>query len=210
MDDWVSANELWAAGIKEHGYDFNETVCARAEAGLIKAKAARVIIEADDERHPLDDVDLPSGFWWAKGRGAMEQNWQTGDFSCLYEESGSRWDDHKIYHLTRKSSYSGDMRVSAYGVQFDRQGASLLCPQLAPQPEPTGKPLSQADEQKFFRALREVGNHWTEPAAQAALAGLFPGKIIPRKRLREGLKVAGLSKPGAGRPENSPKSGTAD
>lgn len=209
MDDWVSANELWSAGIEEHGFGFNEIVCARAEAGLIKAKAARVIIVVDDEPDALNDVELPAGFWWANGRDPMVQNWETGDFSCLYAESGSRWDNHKIYHLNKWSWPLDQMRVAAFDVQFDRQGASSLCPQLDPQPEPIGKQLSSADERKLYDALRCVRDRWTEQEAQLALAGLFPGNSIARDRLRQGLEDSGL-RIGRGRPPNSRKNDPAN
>ena len=53
------------------------TICKRAHAGLIKARAKRLI--RDDER-AADNVDLPAGFWWAEGGEALDHNWTIGDF----------------------------------------------------------------------------------------------------------------------------------
>jgi hypothetical protein len=57
-------------------------LCERLNAGLARA-SARLFLK-DDER--LEEVVLPAEFWWAGGKEALEQDWDTGDFST--------WIDH--------------------------------------------------------------------------------------------------------------------
>ena len=69
------------------------TVCERAYAGLIRAKAKTIIFGKDTQ----SDAEIPKGFWWAKGHEALEQNWATGDFST--------WIDRTV-------------EINAFGVRF--------------------------------------------------------------------------------------------
>jgi len=57
--------------------DQRRTICKRAHAGLIKARAATLILPSG--RH--SNADIGEDFWWAEGGAALEQNWVTGDFS---------------------------------------------------------------------------------------------------------------------------------
>ena len=211
MDDWVSAREFRDA--VEAAGEFSSmlaTICARAGAGIVKTKAARIVLHAKRGQQIFDGAVLPIGFWWAGGRSPMELNWGSGDFSCHYAEKASRWNSVGISLLVAPPSGVADLRVQAFGVQFERSGAAELCPSLAPQPEPVGTQLSQSDEGRFYAALAAIGGQWTEPAANDALNGLFPGRVLPRARLRAGLKAAGLSQEGPGRPTNAPKSRSAE
>ena len=58
-------------------------ICERSHAGLIRTHAAS-FYRVDDVQA---DAELPREFWWAEGHEALDQNWQTGDFST--------WIDHK-------------------------------------------------------------------------------------------------------------------
>lgn len=70
-------------------------ICARANDGMIKARAERFM----RGKQIFDDVEVPTEFWWAEGHPALQQNWKTGDFET--------WINH-ILHL------------KAYGVSFLR------------------------------------------------------------------------------------------
>jgi hypothetical protein len=70
------------------------TICTRAQAGLIKARAARYICDG----RSTDNVDVPREFWWAEGGDALTQDWATGDFET--------WKD--------------DIRLQAFSVTFRR------------------------------------------------------------------------------------------
>ena len=61
------------------------TICERTHAGLIRSRAE--LFNRHDQE--LRDVELPREFWWAKGHEALEQNWDTGDFST--------WIDRKLH-----------------------------------------------------------------------------------------------------------------
>lgn len=203
LDDWVSAEEVKAAVAKSLGSRYYETVCKRAHAGMIKALAARVVIRDRSQQITFNHIELPAGFWWAEGGDAMDRNWTLGDFSCRFGRSGSRWDNVSIHKLARPDSEYGALNIDAFGVQFDREGAALFCSDLAAR-QPVGEPLSIADANKFFAALKIIRDEWTEPAADCALQALFPGRQMSRERLRDGLKNEQLSV-GRGRPPKSPE-----
>lgn len=69
------------------------TLCERAYAGLIRAKAKTFIFGEDTK----SDAEIPKRFWWAKGREALKQNWEVGDFST--------WTDQRA-------------EMNAFGVRF--------------------------------------------------------------------------------------------
>jgi hypothetical protein len=93
-EEWISAASALAFLGLKHG-DAPRTICKRAHAGLIKARAERFI--RDGQR--ADNVDIPVEFWWAKGEAALHQNWETGDFDT--------WIDQRVH-------------LQAFGVTFRR------------------------------------------------------------------------------------------
>ncbi|MHC9419874.1 hypothetical protein ACYZX9_14895 [Sphingomonas citri] len=78
-DQWIEA----ATALDTFGNRM--AICERCHAALIRAQAASF--------HRVDDVqsdaELPREFWWAEGHEALDQNWESGDFST--------WINHK-YH----------------------------------------------------------------------------------------------------------------
>lgn len=58
-------------------------LCERASAGLVQSRARLLLI--DENRH--ENVAIPSKFWWADGREALDQDWETGDFSTWIDRS---------------------------------------------------------------------------------------------------------------------------
>jgi hypothetical protein len=109
-------------------------ICGRASDGLVRARAAR-FIRGDKA---FDDVDIPPGFWWARGHEALEQNWKTGDFET--------WIDHRL-------------NLKAYGVSFLRSQieAMVLHDPLPPFPArgPTGWNRVDRALEKAHARLRE-------------------------------------------------------
>lgn len=85
------------------GYSAQMRICERAHAGLIAAKADRIIWSGKEER----DAPIGKSFWWAEGHEALEQDWAAGDFST--------WIDKKH-------------EVKAFGVSFDFTAISDLVP----------------------------------------------------------------------------------
>lgn len=78
-------------------------ICARANDGMIRARAARFM----RGNKISDDVEVPAEFWWARGHAALEQNWKTGDFET--------W-------------INGLLHLNAYGVSFLRSHIEKMIP----------------------------------------------------------------------------------
>jgi hypothetical protein len=68
-------------------------LCARANDGLIRARAER-LVEGDKTS---DNVEIPADFWSARSHKALQHNWMMGDFEM--------WTKHRLH-------------VRAYGVSF--------------------------------------------------------------------------------------------
>lgn len=118
--EWLRAPDALALLGMSHDLGAR-TICKRAHAGLIKARAARFIRDG----RPADNVDVPGEFWWAEGGQALDQDWTIGDFGT--------WINHEI-------------RLDAFGVTFRRSDIERLHP--APTGDKGQK--MRATEQKVF------------------------------------------------------------
>lgn len=76
-DQWIEA------GTALDVFGNRLAICERCEAGLLRSRAQLF------KRHKeeLVDVELPSEFWWPKGREALDRNWETGDFSTWIDRT---------------------------------------------------------------------------------------------------------------------------
>src|SRR5215472_6209638 len=93
QEEWISASE--AAAVLGIGYrQARRTICQRAYAGLIKARAERFVRDGQS----ADNFEIPGEFWWARGGDALTQNWATGDFE----------------------TWINDQHLEAFGVTFRR------------------------------------------------------------------------------------------
>lgn len=103
--EWVPAYEalkmLTSAEFTAHSA--MRTICERANAGLIRARANLFTIDEKEQ----SELDIPKEFWWAKGKAALEQNWRAGDFST--------WIDRSVH-------------LQAYGVSFSKSDLIRLLP----------------------------------------------------------------------------------
>src|SRR5690606_22218265 len=71
-DDWVTAAEaLRRVSDASDRVTAPRTICSRAYAGLIEAKALKLIWTDRIGDH----CEVPAAFWWARGEAALEQNW---------------------------------------------------------------------------------------------------------------------------------------
>jgi len=104
-EEWISAATALAL-LRMNYVDATRTICKRAHADLIKARAARFIRSGQ----PSDNVDVPREFWWAEGERALTQNWATGDFETLF--GGER------------------VQLKAFGVTFRRSDIEKMVPTL--------------------------------------------------------------------------------
>lgn len=123
-EEWITATEAvrLLKPIFNSDYGAQMTICRRAHAGLIRARAERFMVgdRSTDER------DVPGGFWWAEGGEALTQNWKTGDFET--------W----IKHTTR---------LRAFGISFWRADIEKMILAAAPPAQPPNRRLdNSADE----------------------------------------------------------------
>ena len=110
--EWITAAEaLRVLTPVFGGYTAKLTICQRAHAGLIRARAERFII--DDNSAGAREV--PKEFWWAEGHTALEQNWISGDFATYIKQR---------------------TRLRTFGVSFLRADIEKLIPT-----EPRRRPL---------------------------------------------------------------------
>jgi len=86
-------------------------ICERAHAGLIAAKADRIIFSGTEERDNL----IGKSFWWAEGHEALDQDWGAGDFTT--------WIDKK--HEVKAFGVSFDFTTISDLVPADRQATAL-------------------------------------------------------------------------------------
>jgi hypothetical protein len=80
------------------------TICKRAHAGLIRARAERFVTNGK----PRNLDEIPAGFWWAEGEAALHQTWATGDFDTWVER--------------------GELHLEAFGVSFLRADIEKMIP----------------------------------------------------------------------------------
>lgn len=107
--DWLSASEtirlVRTATLSPRSH---ETICTRAHAGLIRARAELLLLGVDKR----ENSEVPKQFWWAEGHDALQQNWETGDFET--------WID-KRFHM------------KAFGIRFHRDDIRRMTPSAFPE-----------------------------------------------------------------------------
>lgn len=101
-EEWISAAH--AVALLGMGKNSSaRTICKRAHAGLIGARAERFVRDG----RSVDNMDVPQEFWWAEGNAALQQDWKTGDFDT--------WIDQRIH-------------LQAFGVSFLRDDIEKIVP----------------------------------------------------------------------------------
>jgi hypothetical protein len=116
-EEWLPASAALALLEPTMGrYTATMTICARAHDGLIRARAKRFI---RGSARAADDVEIPAAFWWARGHGALKQNWKAGDFET--------WIDQRTH-------------LKAYGVSFLRSQIEEIIPHKSLPPFPAREP----------------------------------------------------------------------
>ncbi len=104
-EEWITAVEAvrLLKSVFNSEYTVRMTICQRAHAALIHARAEQFMI---DDRS-AGEREVPKDFWWAEGHEALKQNWITGDFET--------WLKHKT-------------RLRAFGVSFLRADIEKMIP----------------------------------------------------------------------------------
>jgi predicted nucleotide-binding protein len=107
-DDWMSAAEAVEFLEPVMGiYEAQMTICARANDGLIRARARAFFVG----QAQADSSEVPTDFWWDRGGTMLKQNWQLGDFETWIRDN-ARTSHH----------------CKAYGVQFLRSQIMEIVP----------------------------------------------------------------------------------
>lgn len=81
---WISASKvIQVFGKYKPEYELKMAICARAHQGLIKTQAKTLSVSGEAR----NVVEIPRQFWWAEGHEALEQDWDTGDFSTFVKDT---------------------------------------------------------------------------------------------------------------------------
>lgn len=164
--EWIKANlarEYVSDGILD--YSAPRRICERAHAGLIAAKADRIIWQGQEERNKT----IGKGFWWAEGHEALEQDWQAGDFST--------WIDGKI-------------NVKAFDVSFDFAALTELVP--ADQQASAMRKISVVGSENWIsasqlhRLMASKGGPFAAKLLEACQLGQIAGRAMRATRTRDG------------------------
>jgi predicted nucleotide-binding protein len=102
-EEWISASDALLLVSPRLRHSAASTICTRAYAGLIRARAAHITFND----RPTTDTEIPKKFWWAEGHAALDQNWRSGDFGTWIDRT-----DH----------------IQAFGVEFLRSDIEKLMP----------------------------------------------------------------------------------
>jgi predicted nucleotide-binding protein len=124
MQEWITAADAYARLTRVMHHSAAQAIASRAYDGMIRCRADRLI----GGGHALDNADVPSVFWWARGQAALTQNWQTGDFST--------WIDNQHWR--------------AFGVQFLRSDIERMIPVSSAVPVSEGRKMAPARGTKIF------------------------------------------------------------
>jgi predicted nucleotide-binding protein len=136
-EKWIRAAEAVRLLKPAFGiYDAQMTICVRAHSGMIRARAARLIIDSE----AADNVEVPQRFWWAEGHEALKQNWTAGDFE-------TRVDFDVLAGKPQRSG--GKVHLQAFGVSFLQADIEKLIPPEA-NLDTQAKPAQDAPARKVF------------------------------------------------------------
>jgi len=163
-EEWISAAEavLLIAPVLKGEYTAKMTLCKRAHAGLVRARAQRFIVQGGVR----DNVELPSVFWWAEGHDALHQNWSAGDFDT--------WaDSHLLSGDLRLSA--GKVHLEAFNVSFLRSDVQKMIPAEANLPLNQAAAYSPPPRNKGGRPKHGFWEElWAEMARQLYVGDLKP------------------------------------
>ena len=124
--EWISSKELMdAMGTRGFGSGSAQAqrVCKRAHAGMMRAKAKRLFL--GDE--PKDNADVPAGFWFGEGLQALQQDWESGDFS------------------TWPTTLRRPQEWRAFGVEWSKEDAEAIGVSFSGGAAASGAPIAEAE-----------------------------------------------------------------
>lgn len=168
--EWISARDALDMVLEVTSVSAaNRSICKRCFDGLIRSRAERFI----KHKEVIDNTELPSKFWWAKGEAALEQNWATGDFETWINKS-YHWRAYgveffkadivkllppKETEIPEKTNLVPD-GITVVDVEYDERSGDALRPRVS----------DTREEQKTqSKGGRPMGEWWADWVAELAL-----------------------------------------
>lgn len=152
-DEWLSAPQTRRRIVNVTlSRDTHLAVAQRAHAGLLRAKALMLIV--GQKQKP--GAEIPKEFWWAGGRQALTQNWDTGDFET--------WIDQKLH-------------LRALGVSFHLGDLQKCFPDVF---KPDLTKFASADS-AAGKAGRPAAEWWDDLWIEIC-RGLYIGDLKPKRQ----------------------------
>lgn len=183
LAEWMTAREAIDAANKVSSPAQGALiVTSRAYAGLVSAKAERLVIDGEC----YDNILVPKGFWWPQGRGA-NHCWDIGDFEWFVEiVPNRRTNSPESIDLDMPKSNSG-VRARAFGVEFLTADIAKINPDVAELDDSvsTKAKLPQSTLMQAHPALIILAPQLSEEAERDVLALLYSNHHLSRDRLRE-------------------------
>lgn len=161
-DTWMTAWEAVQRLAPHLRMNVTVTICKRANAGLIPARARLIMV--DDQA--IDSNEIPKEFWWAEGQAALTQNWPVGDFSTYLRGRGER-------------------KMKVFGVQFAKDSIEEMLPATILQADTSPKHKGYSN-QVFIVHGRDEGPREAVANVLTSL-GLVP--IILNQKANKGMSV---------------------
>jgi hypothetical protein len=156
-EGWLSASETHRRIVTATlSLETNLAIAQRAHAGALRAKALMFITGPNAQ----PDAEVPKEFWWAGGREALEQNWQTGDFET--------WIDRKTHMRALGVSFHlGDLQKTFPDV-FKADDAIAKTPSSVAKP---GRPPAEWWDDLWIDICRRLYEGELQPKKQADIEG---------------------------------------
>jgi len=141
---WIPARDAYDTIAHDGSGQTSVSICSRAAEGLLKARAQLYITRNERSEKKL----IPIEFWWAKGHAALDQNWETGDFSTWLNQT---------------------FELKAFGVEFDFLGLKQMLSPL--RGAEVARQLSVVSSSDWMSAREARQFAWERLGANPAAAG---------------------------------------
>lgn len=182
-EEWLNAHDARERVVPgcRHNDGRTDSICRRANAGLVKTRASIFVMTRVGEKTETRDHAIPADFW---GGDPLTQNWVQGDFSTWMRSEGC------------------ETHFEAYGVTFELSGIQVMAPQSSgevvssqfvkiSEPSNVGRPAKANWEQVMIEMARQLFIGDLQPKVQAdietAIAGYLSGRrtFLSESTIRE-------------------------
>lgn len=141
---WIPARDAYDIVAGDGAGQASISICSRAAEGILKARAQIYITPHERTEKKL----VPAEFWWAQGDAALDQNWETGDFSTWIKQT---------------------FELKAFGVEFDLLGLKQMLSPL--RGAEIARRLSVVSSSDWMSAREARQFAWERLGANPAAAG---------------------------------------